>query len=138
MACGDVGLCAYACVCIVHCPAYQVYRGKWCNIDIAAKEYLPVDDGEFEHFNTDQESTEAARNRAKVSYAAGAAVIMPWHLLCVWDVEGHVVLHAGLWLSFVLPCASCLSCFGEAIDHQPGNVLCYMKWSVACLLKECM
>jgi len=55
--------------------AYQVYRGKWCNIDIAAKEYLAVDEDESTlallQFNADQMSPEAARNRAKVSYAAG-------------------------------------------------------------------
>ena len=46
----------------------QVYRGKWCNIDIAAKEYLAVDDGECEQLTTaNQEPSEAAKNRAKVS-----------------------------------------------------------------------
>jgi hypothetical protein len=39
----------------------QVYRGTWTNIDIAAKEYLAVDDYEA------TVGTEAAMERARVS-----------------------------------------------------------------------
>jgi len=79
-----------ACVSFL-CPAYQVYRGKWCNIDIAAKEYLAVDDGESEQFNADHEPTEAARNRAKVSYTAAAAShTMLWYLAYLQGVVGHM------------------------------------------------
>lgn len=42
----------------------QVYRGTWTNIDIAAKEYLPVDDWEVE---AGREPSQAAHQRARVS-----------------------------------------------------------------------
>jgi hypothetical protein len=48
----------------------QVFRGKWCETDIAAKEYLAVNDGETE-FSAGSEPTEAARQRAKVCEGEG-------------------------------------------------------------------
>jgi hypothetical protein len=57
-----------------------VYRGKWCDIDIAAKEYLGVDDRETE-FSAGSEPTEAARQRAQVGeldwgWGGGRAVVV--------------------------------------------------------------
>jgi hypothetical protein len=42
----------------------QVYRGKWCGIDIAAKEYLGGDDDS--DMQGSGEQSEAGRQRAQV------------------------------------------------------------------------
>jgi hypothetical protein len=57
--------CALPCCVKTSCAA-QVYRGKWCSVDIAAKEYLAVEDGETELHTSGQEPTEAARQKAQV------------------------------------------------------------------------
>ena len=59
--CHTVLCCAVLCV--------QVYRGKWCSIDIAAKEYLAVEDGETD-FSASGEPTEAGRQKAQVCLRA--------------------------------------------------------------------
>lgn len=62
-------LCAAPC-CVNQTCAGQVYRGKWCSVDIAAKEYLAVEDGETELHTSGQDVTEQARQRAQVRAAA--------------------------------------------------------------------
>jgi hypothetical protein len=68
-------LCVYLSVCgtAAACPA-QVYRGTWTNIDIAAKEYLAVDECETAAGKT---PSELAMQRARVSKSLPACVKGP-------------------------------------------------------------
>jgi hypothetical protein len=52
----------------VCCCAVQVYRGTWTNIDIAAKEYVAVEDIEVEEGRW--QPSEVALQRARVRLAA--------------------------------------------------------------------